>query len=130
MLAFTAEPRLNKACLILAGGDVGRVAWESKELRELRAAWEQGGGTKESFSDLMRTVDPAVYGKHVRGRKILMLNARQDEVVPPDCTEALWQAFGKPPIVWWNAGHFTAARFIFEGLDQTTRFFAPEAAVD
>lgn len=125
-LALTAEPRLAKACLLLAGGDIGRVAWESKELGEFREAWEKKGGNRESFQALMRTVDPAAYGENVRGRKILMLNARQDEVVPPECSEALWNAFGKPPIIWWNAGHYTAARFIFEGIDKTTRFFAPE----
>jgi hypothetical protein len=129
-LAFAAEPRLSKACLMLAGGDIGRVAWESKELREMRAAWERAGGTKESFFALMRTVDPAAYGSNVRGRRVLMLNARQDELIPPVCSEALWEAFGKPPIVWWNAGHYTSIRYLFDGLDKTTRFFAPEAAVE
>lgn len=129
-LAFTAEPRLSKACLLLAGGDIGRVAWESERISEFREAWEKQGGTQESFLALMRTVDPATYGANVRGRKVLMLNARQDEVVPPECSEALWTAFGKQTILWWDAGHFTAARYIFDGLDKTTRFFAPEAAVE
>ncbi len=125
-LAFTAEPRLQRACLLLAGGDVGKVAWEAQELSELRERWEADGGTKDSLMELMRTVDPAAYGDNVKNRKILMLNASHDEVIPPVCTEALWQAFGKPPIVWWDAGHYTAARFIFEGLDKATKFFAPE----
>lgn len=129
-LAFTAEPRLNRACLILAGGDIGRVMWGSEHLHEYREAWEKQGGTQESFFALVRTVDPATYGANVRGRKVLMLNARQDEVVPPVCSESLWKAFGKPKILWWDAGHYTAARYIFDGLDKTTRFFAPEDAVD
>lgn len=127
-LALTAEPRLQNACLLLAGGDVGKVAWESKELRELREGWEANGGTKETFMTLMKTVDPATYGENVRDRKVLMLNASHDEVVPPDCTRALWQAFGKPPIIWWDAGHYSAGRFIFDGLDKTTKFFASAPA--
>ena len=127
-LALTAEPRLHKACLLLAGGDMGKVAWESERLHELRERWVAGGGTKEAFFELMRTVDPAAYGENVRDRKILMLNARHDEVIPPACTEALWLAFGKPPIIWWDAGHYTAARYIFEGLDKATKFFAPDAS--
>ena len=129
-LALTAEPRLHNACLLLAGGDVGKVAWEVRELREVRKTWEAGGGTRQTFMDLMRTIDPAAYGENVRDRKILMLNARHDEVIPPVCTESLWQAFGKPPIIWWDAGHYTAVRFIFDGLDKTTKFFAPGPAVE
>jgi dienelactone hydrolase len=127
-LSLTAEPRLHKACLLLAGGDIAQVAWQSKELRELRTKWETDGGTKETFFALMRTVDPAAYGENVRDRKILMLNASQDEVIPPACTKSLWKAFGEPPIIWWDAGHYTAARYIFEGLDKASKFFEPEPA--
>jgi hypothetical protein len=56
-----------------------------------------------------------------------MMNARQDEVIPLACTEALWESFGKPPIVWMEAGHYSAARFILDGLSRTTLFFLPEA---
>ena len=61
-----------------------------------------------------------------------MLNARQDEVIPPACTESLWRAFGKPEIVWWDAGHFSAARYLFEGLGIAARFFrdSPVAAAN
>ena len=127
-LAFTAEPRLQKACLLLAGGDAAKIAWQAREMRGLRDFWEAKGGTKESFYELMRTIDPVVYGDYVRNRKVLMLNASHDEVISPASTESLWKAFGKPPIQWWDAGHYTAARFIFEGMDKTTKFFAPEAS--
>ena len=57
------------------------------------------------------------------GRKILMLNASHDEVIPKVCTEALWHAFGEPEIVWLDAGHYSAMRFIFDGLTRVTKFF-------
>ena len=44
-------------------------------------------------------------------------------MIPPACTESLWRALGKPEIVWWDATHFTAIQFLFEGLDRATRFF-------
>jgi dienelactone hydrolase len=127
-LAFTAEPRLQKACLLLAGGDAAKIAWNAREMRGLRDFWEAKGGTKESFYERMRTIDPVVYGDYVRNRKVLMLNASHDEVIPPASTESLWKAFGKPPIQWWDAGHYTAVRFIFDGMDKTTKFFAPEVS--
>jgi len=122
-LAAGAEPRLSRVCLMLAGGDIGRVGWESREISEVRERWLAGGGTKETFLETMRVIDPAEYAENVRGRDILMLNARYDEVIPPECTESLWRKLGEPEIVWLDAGHYSAMRFIFDGLNRVTRFF-------
>ena len=122
-LAAAAEPRLQNICLILAGGDMGQVAWESRHLAPLRARWAAQGGTRESLVELLAPIDPVTYAENVRGRRILMLNAQRDEVIPPACTESLWRALGKPEIVWWDATHFTAIQFLFEGMERATRFF-------
>jgi dienelactone hydrolase len=123
-LAMTAEPRIQNACLLLAGGDVGKVAWESPELEKVRRQWVEGGGSKEEFFELMRSIDPATYAANARGRRILMLNAKEDEVVPPECTVSLWKGLGEPEIVWYDGGHYSVARHIFSALGRTTRFFA------
>lgn len=122
-LALTAEPRLSSGCLMLAGGDVAQVAWDNPELTKLRQRWSDQGGTKEDFLALWRTIDPVTYAELARGKRILMLNARHDEVIPPKCTESLWHALGEPEIVWYDAGHYSALRFIFDGLGRVTRFF-------
>ena len=127
-LASTAEPRLQKICLMLAGGDMGEIAWKSSEVKHIREQWIARGATKEHFLEVLRKVDPVTYGENVRGRKILMINATNDEVIPKECAEALWRAFGKPEIVWLETGHVTAVRFILDGLGRVARFFQPEAA--
>lgn len=127
-LATGIEPRLTKACFILAGGDMGQVAWQSTEMTELRERWITLGHTKEELFEVLRAVDPVTYARPVAGREILMLNASHDEVVPPACTKALWRAFGEPPIVWWNAGHYSAVRYLFAGAARAVEFFEPEAA--
>jgi hypothetical protein len=104
------------------------VAWTSTEMADLRKQWTEKGGTKESLFEIIKPVDPLTYAKPLPGRKILMLNASHDEVVPPPCTEALWHAFGEPEIVWWDAGHYTAARFIISGMGKVTSFFQPDSA--
>jgi len=124
-LAASVEPRFAKVCLILAGGDMGEVAWTSTEMAPLRKHWIESGRSKEALFALLKSVDPVTYAEPVPGRQILMLNARQDEVIPPACTEALWRAFGEPEIVWWDAGHYTAARYLFDGMARTVRFFQP-----
>jgi dienelactone hydrolase len=127
-LAATVEPRFHKACLMLAGGDVGQVAWDNPKLTRLRQKWTDEGGTKEEFIKLWKSIDPVTYADRVlrRKTKILMLNAKQDEIIPPICTDSLWRAFGEPEIVWYDAGHVSAAKYIFDGLGRVSRFFQPE----
>lgn len=129
-LAVTAEPRFSKACLMLAGGGIGEVSWDAPRLEEPRKRWLDAGGTKESFLELLHSVDPVTYAENVRGSKlkILMLNVRYDEIIPRECTESLWRAFGQPEIVWWDAGHISSGRFIFDGLARVTEFFKSTAS--
>lgn len=123
-LAMTAEPRLKNGCLILAGGGIGQVAWESKELNEVRKAWLSKGGNKEEFFRVMQSIDPVTYAAGVKDRRILMLNANDDEVVPKACTESLWRALGQPPIVWYDGGHYSVARHLLDAMKRTQDFFA------
>ncbi len=127
-LVTTIEPRFQKACLMLAGGDVGQVAWQSKELAKLRGDWLENGGTRASFIKLFQQVDPVTYADRLGDRQVLMLNAAYDEVIPKACTDSLWESFGQPRIVWYNAGHYSAGRFMFDALAEVTEFFAVEDA--
>jgi dienelactone hydrolase len=123
-LAATAEPRLANVCLLLAGGDLGRIAWESKELAKIRESWLAKGGSRDEFLAMLSAVDPVRYGANVRGRRVLMMNARDDEVVPRVCTEALWESFGRPDIHWYPGGHYSVAIHILDALQKSARFFA------
>jgi dienelactone hydrolase len=123
-LAATAEPRLQNVCTLLAGGDVARVAWESLEVRGVKEKWLAGGGTREEFIALMKQIDPVTYAASARGKRILMLNATDDEVIPKACTEALWKAFGEPEIQYYKGGHYTVVRHIFGAFNRVSLFFA------
>lgn len=122
-LAATAEPRLDNVCLLLAGGDLARVAWESRELEAMREHWKSMGRTKGEFFQILAEVDPARYGENVRGRRILLLNASHDEVVPKACTVALWESFGKPDLVWFGGGHYSVAWHLLSALEKSSKFF-------
>ena len=126
-LATTAEPRFQRACLVLAGGDVAQVTWNLSAMSNVRKTWTSAGGTKHSWFELLESVDPVTYAENVRGRKILMLNAVNDEIIPRSCTESLWRAFGQPEIVWWNAGHYSAVRYLPDALIRMTDFFQPDS---
>lgn len=124
-LAGTLEPRFVKVCPMLAGGDIAEVAWESPELARVRREWEQKGQDRDTIYQMLLTIDPVTYAANLKGRQVLMLNASRDEVIPRRCTDSLWQAFDRPRIVWYNAGHISALRYLPEGLHEVAHFFAP-----
>jgi dienelactone hydrolase len=123
-LAAANEPRLSNICLLLAGGDVARVPWESLELRGIEEKLLTKGCSREEFCEIIRAVDPVTYAAAARGRRILMLNADADEVIPRACTESLWRELGEPEIRWYRGGHYSVIRHIFRALDEVPAFFA------
>ena len=122
-LAAANEPRLQNICLLLAGGDVAKVAWDSPELRKVRGKLPVDAGSRQKFLEALAIIDPVTYSANARGRRILMLNASDDEVIPRHCTEALWNALGQPEIQWYSGGHYSVVRHIFSALDRAARFF-------
>ncbi len=124
-LAAGVEPRLKNVCLLLAGGDLARLAAESTELEDERQRWVREGRSTEDFGERMAPVDPLTYAANLRGRRVLMLNARDDTVVPRGCAESLWKAAGEPEIEWFPGGHYDLARNLFTALERVGTFYAP-----
>jgi dienelactone hydrolase len=122
-LAATAEPRLKNVCLLLAGGDLGKVVLESKEIEKYKKEFGKLPD-KDEFLSKLKVIDPVTYGTNVKGRHILMLNAKDDEIIPKACTESLWKSFGEPPIHWYTGGHYSVAWHMVDALGKTGEFFA------
>lgn len=122
-LAGSVGPEFSMVCSMLAGGNIAEVGWTAPELQRWRERWQAEGGSRESFFELMRTIDPVTYARPAAGRRMLMLNAERDEVIPRRFALALWQAFGEPPIVWYDAGHYSVVVYIFDGLGRVREFF-------
>lgn len=125
-LSAPAEPTFQKVAIYLGGGNMAEILWEldHPEARQFRGLWKEQGGSRESFVQLMKPVDPASYGHLLRNRDVLMVAARQDEVVPPAATRALHQAIGqRAELVWLDAGHVGAAKFLLTEIVRLQNFF-------
>ncbi len=79
------------------------------------------------FSEFIRTieqVDPATYGHRLRDRRVLMIEAAYDEVIPADNARALHASIGEQArIVWLNSGHYTAIWYLPREIIRLERFF-------
>lgn len=125
-LGAEGEPRLRNVGIVLGGGNFAEVVWnnDTRQAREFREQWLQSGKTKEDFARVLARVDPVTYGARLRGRRVLMIAAKNDEIVLPECTVALHEAIGgEPELVWLDAGHYTAAQYLPRELIRLAGFF-------
>ena len=129
--AFAEEPRLHRAALILGGGDLAEIIAHANETRRLREAM-----ARLSTEDLARAkravaeADPLRNAAQARSRAekglVLMINAAQDEVIPPRCARKLAEAYGMADRIRWleGLGHYTALAALPGILREVNEFFA------
>lgn len=125
-LAASVDPAIDNACLLLAGGGLADILWEMPEAAPFRELWTDAGRTKADLEALTRPFDPLTYARRLRGKRVLMLNGNVDEVIPPHSARALWEAAGRPPIQWFDCGHYSAAGYLLPGIRRAVDFFAEE----
>ncbi|MCX8082702.1 MAG: hypothetical protein N3D17_04835 [bacterium] len=68
-------------------------------------------------------IDPLTYAHLNQPRNVLMINGRFDLIVPVRATIQLWEALGRPPIVWLPSTHITSTFFHKTILYHTLKYF-------
>lgn len=131
--AFAEEPRLNRAALILGGGDLAEIIAHANETRRLREAMARLAPEDRSRAQkAIAEADPLRNAAQARSRAekglVLMINATQDEVIPPRCARKLAEAYGMADRIRWldGLGHYTALAALPGILREVNEFFASD----
>jgi dienelactone hydrolase len=131
--AAGAEPRLYRAGLMLAGGDLIEIIHHARETRPLSAMIRRlPPAQRADLEAKLAAVDPLRFAPALRGRaeagRVLMINAGQDEGIPRQCTEKLAGALGIDNRVTWldGLGHYTAMAELPRALRMMADFFAQD----
>ena len=131
--AAEMDPRINRAMLVLAGGDLPRTIHEAEETAELsRMIRRLPPDGRAQMERAIHDVDPLTHAANLRDRakqgRVLMVNATDDNVVPGECTRKLAQALGIADQVVWleGLGHYTAMAALPRILTTTVDFFAQD----
>lgn len=115
VVAASGEPRLKSVASYLSGGNFAEFLWsvDHPDAERFREQWTAAGKTRDDFATLVSKIDPVALAPALKNRRLLLVLARHDEVIPPDHGQALWKALGEPRrLVWLDAGHYTAARYL------------------
>ncbi|HVK17076.1 MAG TPA: dienelactone hydrolase family protein [Fimbriiglobus sp.] len=116
-LLAAAEPRVRSACLLLGGGGLVDAFYQHPKTQWLTVALLAVGVTKEKLQRQIAPVDPLTYADRLKGKKLLLIGASRDDIVPPEAMRRLWEATGKPKIVWLDATHVGAAAHVFTAMN-------------
>ncbi|MCE5268658.1 MAG: C45 family autoproteolytic acyltransferase/hydrolase [Planctomycetaceae bacterium] len=135
--AAGADPRLHRAGLLLAGGDVLSIVHHARETQPL-SAMIRGlpDHQRSAIEHEILANDPLRFAPALRDRaqagRVLMLNAAEDEVIPRQCTERLAAGLGiSDRVVWFpGVGHYTVIADLPDALRRTADFFAQDLPAD
>lgn len=122
-LTSAMEPRLGRCAVVLGGGGFVDAYWDDPRVALVRTCYVLLGGTKEKVARAIAPIDPLTYAENLKQRKLLILAAKKDEIVPPRMAEALWRASGQQRIIWFNAGHYTSVIYIIPAMKHLLEHF-------
>jgi dienelactone hydrolase len=125
-LTAESEPKLGKVALLLGGGGFVDAYYDHPKAKPYVQMFEKIGGSKKVIKEVLAPVDPLTHADRLKGRDLLMIAARRDDIVPPQMAEALWQASGKPKIVWLDTNHYGAALYAVQTMTQVLKHFQAE----
>ena len=103
----------------VGGGDLPRLVAESQEAQEMLSRSGAKLPEGEVLRAAVRPVDPLTFAGRVRTDDILMLNARRDEIIPEGSTLALWEAYGRPRLRWFDCGHYGVVLHLLTIMNET-----------
>jgi cephalosporin-C deacetylase-like acetyl esterase len=91
------EPRIAAACLVVAGG--GFVEWGKKI-----GLWKEADAAQLEANAAV--TDPIYFIGRFAPHPLLMISAKQDELIPRFATEALYNAAREPKTIhWYDTSH-------------------------
>ncbi len=125
-LTAEMEPRLARVVVLLGGGGLVDAFYDDPRGATYRKLWEAMGGTRQKMAQLIAPADPLTCAGNLKDRRVLIIGARRDEIVPPKATEALWKASGEQKLVWYDCTHYGAALYIVPAMKHVVEHFSAD----
>jgi dienelactone hydrolase len=120
-VAAGVEPKISRACLLLGGGGLVDAFQQHKMAGPALAMLSLTGITPDKLKKQIDPVDPLTYADRLKTKKLLLVGASRDDVVPPVAMKTLWEATGKPSILWVDATHVGAALYLLPMMREVVK---------
>jgi dienelactone hydrolase len=108
------EPKVKSVCLLLGGGGLVDSFSEHRNAGTVLTGLAAVGITKETLKKQINPVDPLTYAARLKVKRLLLIAASRDDIVPPGAMKRLWEATDKPKLIWIDETHIGAALHMFQ----------------
>lgn len=115
------EPKISRACLLLGGGGLVDSFQQHKQAGPAIALLSLTGITPDKLKKQIDPVDPLTYAATLKTKKLMLIGASRDDIVPPVAMKTLWEATGKPNILWVDATHVGAALYLLPMMREVVK---------
>lgn len=122
-LTAEMEPRFRRVAVLLGGGGLIEAFYDRPEAWPIRLAWQALGGSREKLAERLACADPLTCAENLKDRKLLLIGAKRDEIVPPSALERLWEATGRPRILWYDCTHEGAIVYVVPAMKEIIEHF-------
>lgn len=115
------DERVKVPILVVAGGDWGYLFSSSQHPSavQLREKKPEIFKNPQKINELLGPIDPVNYVGRIAPRPLLMINGKDDTVVPKECTDRLFAAAKEPKeILWLEGGHMPQPDAVLRKVDE------------
>lgn len=118
------EPRVCSACLLLGGGNLVESFATHPKAKPILELLETLHIEMATLKKVIEPVDPITYAAALKQKRLLLIGASRDDVVPPVAMKSLWEATGKQKILWIDETHVGAALHMIPMMRAVTTHLA------
>ena len=120
-LLHANDPRISASVLVLSGGGLPKLLYESRErdVRRFRKRMVQKYSL-DSYDEFhawvepyVESVDPSYFAPSLEPDRVLLISGRFDRIISPARSRELWAALGQPDWVKLPTGHHSAIPFLW-----------------
>jgi cephalosporin-C deacetylase-like acetyl esterase len=122
-LAYAVDDRLQNAAFLLGGIDLGKLIWKSSLMVPVKDELRAKGFNEQKLSKALESIEPAQYFKKPKVGQSFIIRAKYDTVVPPECTDALFEALPQSKLLSIDSGHYGGIFVQEKLLREVANFF-------
>ncbi|NIA07736.1 MAG: alpha/beta hydrolase family protein [Actinobacteria bacterium] len=113
-----------KAALILGGGDLaGMLTSDNKETQKIKDYLQKHNMDSQQVRTFLEPIEPLTFAARATNTEVLMLNARQDKIIPEANAQKLADTLPNSKLIWYEADHYKMAWYLFDTLAKVSVFF-------
>lgn len=129
VLAAGVDGQFARVMPVLSGGDIASLIFHTRETRGLARKLQEANIDRDGLAKILAPVEPLQFASRIDPKRCLMVNGKNDQVIPRDSTELLVKAIGGPTIFWMPTDHYGAILYLPE-IEQTAANFLGGKKVD